>query len=104
MFEKGGLVVNPHLSLYFHLLHVLSSFFSFFRSVHKVPGKRGGTTPAKALLALFLRDRLKGYATHRKEAWRRHSSFLSPYLHFGHISPLAIALKVGRQIGGSSPS
>lgn len=63
-------------------------------SVKRVPFKRGGGTQAKALLARFLRDRLSGYAKHRKEADRRHQSFLSPYLHFGHISALYVALKV----------
>ena len=63
-------------------------------SVKRVPFKRGGPTQAKALLARFLRDRLSGYAAHRKEANLRHQSFLSPYLHFGHISALFIALKV----------
>lgn len=37
---------------------------------------------------------MSGYAAHRKEANLRHQSFLSPYLHFGHISALSIALKV----------
>ncbi len=62
-------------------------------SVKRVAFKRGGPTQAKALLARFLRDRLSGYSVHRKEAHLRHQSFLSPYLHFGQISALAIALK-----------
>lgn len=63
-------------------------------SVARVPFKRGGPVQAKALLARFLRDRLSGYAAHRKEANLRHQSFLSPYLHFGHLSSLYMALKV----------
>lgn len=70
---------------------------AYTSSVPRVAFKRGGPTQAKALLARFLRDRLKGYATHRKEASLRHQSFLSPYLHFGHISSLYVALKVGRK-------
>jgi deoxyribodipyrimidine photo-lyase len=57
--------------------------------------KPGGPLQAKGLLARFMRDRLAGYHLHRKEAHLRHQSFLSPYLHYGHVSPIYIALKVG---------
>ncbi len=81
---------------------LLESLAGIDRSVPRVAFKRGGPTQAKLLLARFLRDRLAGYQAYRKEAAARHQSFLSPYLHFGHISPLYIALKV-HQHTASSP-
>jgi deoxyribodipyrimidine photo-lyase len=83
-------------------LALLSSLADLDRSVPRVIFKRGGSTQAKLLLARFLRDRLRGYQAHRKEAAARHQSFLSPYLHFGHISPIYVALKV-RQHSSSTP-
>lgn len=64
------------------------------RSVAPVSTFTGGTTHALKLLRDFVRTKLRTY-----EALRNHpdvdgTSRLSPYLHFGHISPLTIALAV----------
>ena len=48
------------------------------------------------MLTRFLRDRLKGYAKNRNHPDLDGTSQLSPYLHFGHVSPHTIALAVGR--------
>lgn len=66
------------------------------RSVRPISWRKGGTIQAKALLASFMRDRLKGYRWGRKEMCKRHCSYLSAYIHFGHISTVYVALKVGR--------
>mmetsp|Transcript_25906 Transcript_25906/g.60703 ORF Transcript_25906/g.60703 Transcript_25906/m.60703 type:complete len:655 (-) Transcript_25906:76-2040(-) len=64
------------------------------RSVPPVADARGGSTHARRALALFVRDRLKGYARHRNEPALSATSGLSAYLHFGHISPVTIARAV----------
>jgi deoxyribodipyrimidine photo-lyase len=56
---------------------------------------RGGTTHATNRLRRFLRA-LPGYAEGRAHPEAGHVSQLSPYLHFGQISPLRIALTVKR--------
>ena len=53
----------------------------------------GGRDAALARLDAFVRDGLAGYATLRNRL-PRHSSGLSPYLHFGHIGIHEIAARV----------
>ena len=64
------------------------------RSVTPVPQWRGGTKEALRLLREFVEHKLTGYATGRNHPERDHTSRLSPYLHFGHIGPLTVALAV----------
>lgn len=53
----------------------------------------GGTSQAKAHLRKFIETGLKNYGN-KVELLDEQVSHLSPYLHFGQISPLAIALEV----------
>ncbi|MBN1360134.1 MAG: deoxyribodipyrimidine photo-lyase [Sedimentisphaerales bacterium] len=69
-------------------------------SVGPVLGLRGGAGQARRLLIAFLREKLGDYAAKRNDPNLGCTSNLSPYLHFGQISPLEIALKV-RQAGGA---
>lgn len=65
----------------------------------EVPGVswiQGGTSKAKELLDTFISEKLKFYDTLRNDPSRDYLSHLSPYLHFGQVSPLYIALKVSR--------
>jgi deoxyribodipyrimidine photo-lyase len=62
------------------------------RSVGPVRRFRGGHSEARRRLDAFIRDKLSGYADGRNEPADWHSSLLSPYLHFGQISPIEIAL------------
>jgi deoxyribodipyrimidine photo-lyase len=55
---------------------------------------RGGTKEAKRRLRDFIAKRLEGYDALRNDPSLNHTSRLSPYLHFGQISPLYIALEV----------
>ena len=55
---------------------------------------RGGTHEAKALLDDFLAHRLDDYPEARNDPSVDGTSRMSPYLHFGQISPLSIALRV----------
>jgi deoxyribodipyrimidine photo-lyase len=54
----------------------------------------GGTTEAKKRLRDFIKNKLDEYADLRNDPCLDATSNMSPYLHFGQISPLYIALKV----------
>jgi deoxyribodipyrimidine photo-lyase len=69
--------------------------------VSEVAGYRGGTREAEKRLRRFLNDRLPCYATDRNEPTPYTTTELSAHLHFGHISPLTIALAV--RDSGTSP-
>jgi deoxyribodipyrimidine photo-lyase len=75
-------------------VEVLLRPLSIDRSVHPVKVFPGGTSRAKILLDDFIARKLPHYAERRADPSSDYSSGLSPYLHFGHISPLCIALKV----------
>jgi deoxyribodipyrimidine photo-lyase len=64
------------------------------RSAQPVTSFRGGTREALKALRRFLKKRLKGYSDRRNNPELDATSQLSPYLHFGHIGPLTVALAV----------
>jgi deoxyribodipyrimidine photo-lyase len=64
------------------------------RTVPPVKTRRGGTERANALLGEFIAGKLRRYDELRSDPGLDFSSGLSPYLHFGQISPLAVALRV----------
>ncbi|MDX1514133.1 MAG: deoxyribodipyrimidine photo-lyase [Gammaproteobacteria bacterium] len=64
------------------------------RSVGRVDGLRGGTGEARSLLRRFLSGALDDYDGVRNDPVSPRVSMLSPYLHFGQISPVEIARKV----------
>ena len=64
------------------------------RPVGPVAGLQGGTDEGLNLLKSFLRERLAGYDEGRNHPDEEHTSRLSPYLHFGHLGPLTVALAV----------
>ena len=66
------------------------------RSVAKVNGFRGGTKQAKRRLSNFLKNKLDRFTDLRNDPTADYVSNMSPYLHFGQISPLYIALKVSQ--------
>jgi deoxyribodipyrimidine photo-lyase len=57
----------------------------------------GGTSGAKARFENFLRQGLANYKEHRNQPQTDYVSHMSPYLHFGQISPLYLALRVARE-------
>jgi deoxyribodipyrimidine photo-lyase len=59
----------------------------------------GGTTAARERLARFLGRALDGYAERRNVADGEWTSGLSPYLHFGHISPHEVLAVVADREG-----
>ena len=71
------------------------------RSASPVTSFRGGTTEALRLLKQFASGPLRHYDTQRNHPETDATSSLSPYLHFGHISPITVALAVK---GSSAPA
>ncbi|MHB1559526.1 MAG: deoxyribodipyrimidine photo-lyase, partial [Isosphaeraceae bacterium] len=64
--------------------------------VPEVAGYRGGSREAMRRLRQFIEHRLPRYAEERNEPTPYSTSELSAHLHFGQISPIAIALAVSR--------
>jgi deoxyribodipyrimidine photo-lyase len=64
------------------------------RSAGPVATFSGGTSHAAALLDDFVAHKLAHYADGRNEPSADYLSHMSPYLHFGQISPLEIARRV----------
>lgn len=64
-------------------------------SVGPAPDFAGGIDRAKRRLEEFIGRKLDGYDTRRNDPNLDGTSNLSPYLHFGQISPLYVALTVG---------
>ncbi len=64
------------------------------RSVPASPVFRGGARAAKKRLRAFIANGLDGYAERSGDPAAECVSHLSPYLHFGQISPLYVALQV----------
>ena len=60
---------------------------------------RGGTSEAKAVLDRFIESRFGTYVEHRNQPQTDDVSHMSKYLHFGHVSPVYVALKI-RGSGG----
>ncbi len=67
---------------------------NFDRAVKPVDSFHGGTHAAQRLLKEFVAHKLANYAVQRNHPEVDGTSRMSPYLHFGHIGPLTIALAV----------
>ena len=67
---------------------------NFDRSVLPVEAWVGGTHAGMKRLKLFTTKMLKDYEARRNRPEGDGTSRLSPYLHFGHVGPLTIALAV----------
>ena len=64
------------------------------RSVGRVSAYIGGASEAKRLLDDFIRSKLDRCDAKRSDPSADFESHMSPYLHFGQISPVEIALRV----------
>ncbi len=69
------------------------------RSVGRVPELTGGAHAAQARLKLFVDKMLPGYAHNRNHPDVDGTSVLSPYLHYGHLSPVTIYLAMEEAAG-----
>ncbi len=67
------------------------------RTAAPVAGLAGGTARANGLLESFIAGKLRHYGDRRNDPGHDCASGLSPYLHFGQISPLAVALRVSAE-------
>jgi deoxyribodipyrimidine photo-lyase len=65
-------------------------------SVPPAPGWQGGSKQAARALREFVTTRLAEYPEIRNRPEQDGTSRLSPYLHFGHIGPLTVALAIQR--------
>jgi len=63
-------------------------------SVAPSPFFTGGAGHAEQRLQYFITHKLSGYADTRNDPIRDCQSHMSPYLHFGQISPLDVALRI----------
>lgn len=70
-------------------------------SVKEVKNIRGGTSNALKTLDNFIKNKLHHYQDQRNDPNRDQLSNISPYLHFGQISPLYIALEISNTDSGS---
>lgn len=75
-------------------LDELTAGWPLDRSVQPVTSFRGGSREAERLLAEFVRRKLRSYDEDRNHPEFDGTSRISPYLHFGHISPITVALAV----------
>ncbi|MBD3191986.1 MAG: deoxyribodipyrimidine photo-lyase [Candidatus Heimdallarchaeota archaeon] len=66
------------------------------KSVPKSDYFKGGTSKAKRLLKSFITKKLEKYADLRNDPSKDYLSHMSPYLHFGQISPRFIALQISK--------
>ena len=73
---------------------ITAGFTKLDRQVGPVDSFTGGRRRAMQLLDAFIRQRLAAYDEQRNHPELDGTSLLSPYLHFGNISPLTIALAV----------
>jgi deoxyribodipyrimidine photo-lyase len=85
---------------------ITAGFEKLDRSVGPVDSFTGGTHTALKRLGEFLRHDLKSYEGARNHPELRGTSRLSPYLHFGHIGPLTVALAVEEAVkqGKATPA
>ena len=72
----------------------LLKYLKIDNSVGKAPSLFGGTSEAKSHLDMFIKKKLDRYDDLRNNPNLDYFSNMSPYLHFGQISPLFIALKI----------
>jgi deoxyribodipyrimidine photo-lyase len=93
-------VKTPSLNLHLRSMNLtdingLLKKLSIDRSVPAVSQFfKGGTSEALKTFNDFLKNRLQHYADHSNQPQTDDISHMSPYLHFGQISPLYLALQV----------
>jgi len=96
--KRDGLGFRPK-GLNLQQVDKILSRLQIDRTVRPVRHYRGGTSNAHRLLDDFISEKLKYYAEQRSDPSKDYGSHMSPYLHFGQISPLEIALKVSQVRG-----
>ena len=77
---------------------ITTGFNSLDRTIKPVDTFTGGTHAALKQLREFLNHGLKDYGEHRNHPELKGTSRLSPYLHFGNIGPITIALAAQQSV------
>jgi deoxyribodipyrimidine photo-lyase len=77
---------------------ITAGFTKLDRAVGPVESFTGGRRAGMRLLDEFVRTKLAGYDEQRNHPEVDGTSRLSPYLHFGNVSPLTIALAVKKAV------
>ncbi|WP_300667587.1 deoxyribodipyrimidine photo-lyase [Desulfoluna sp.] len=85
-------------------LKSLPGSFHVDRDVGATERFKGGEKEALRRLHLFVDEGLPRYATHRNRPEENAISEISPYLHFGQLSPIEAALAVSHNDAGHSDS
>ena len=80
-------------------LNVVAANLEIDHTIKPVPNFTGGAEQAKHHLDTFIRNKLETYSDLRNDPNQDSQSNLSPYLHFGQISPLYVALAIGEYQG-----
>jgi deoxyribodipyrimidine photo-lyase len=83
---------------------ITAGFTKLDRSIQPVDTFTGGTRSAVRRLGEFLQADLAAYDENRNRPEIAGTSRLSPYLHFGNIGPLTIALAVEKAVGSGKIS
>jgi deoxyribodipyrimidine photo-lyase len=63
---------------------------------------RGGNSEAKKIFRRFLEESLPNYDTNRNQPQTDYVSHMSKYLHYGHVSPIWLALEAKDAGGGAN--
>ncbi len=87
----------PLKSLNISDLEATLSQLALDRTVSPAPDFKGGTQAAKKRLKSFLAHKIDHFADFRNDPSLDYTSGLSPYLHFGQISPLYVALQADKK-------
>lgn len=99
-YAGAGLPVSlPFESFPLHDMEAALAQLDIDRSVGRVARFAGGTSQANSHLMAFIEHKLSHYVEAKSDPAEDYTSDLSPYLHFGQLSPLDIYLKV-QPLGG----
>ncbi len=77
-------------------IHEIIENLNIDKTVRKSKYFTGGENTAKKILENFISEKLEGYSKFRNNPELEYQSNLSPYLHFGNISPVFIAEKISK--------
>ena len=86
---RGLQALRPDVSL-----AELTEGWKIDRSVQPAAAWKGGSREALRQLKKFVKDKVAEYPRDRNHPETEGTSSLSPYLHFGHMSPITVALAV----------
>ena len=99
---REGLPEKDSLKMAFESMNIddlkkATASLSIDRTVGRVHGLHGGTKEAERYLDDFIDQKLDHFAELRNDPSLDTLSNMSPYLHFGQISPLYVALRISRE-------